>query len=528
MKIFRKHLENEFSAIYVFNLRGNARTQGEQRRKEKDNIFGSGSRAPIAITLLVKNQKASNKKAIIHYQDIGDYLTREQKLSKIRQLETVANPDFNWEMIKPNKEGDWINQRSTSFNGFISIGDKDDNVCSSYFIPKYSRGVATARDAWCYNSNRKLLVQNIADSINYYNSQVGSFSKAKTQNSNLVAEDFIPYDSKQFSWARQQKKDINCLKKYSFDPDSVRISTYRPFFKQHLYFNRQLNDMIYQMPQLFPTSESKNITICIPAPGGNKEFSALITDHIPDLHFIGDSQCFPQFYYEEVGTTGERSVNQTYLEIGVSKPSHKHIQRDGVSDFILEKARKQYNNSSLSKEDIFYYVYGVLHSPSYCESFSEDLKKMLPRVPLVDNAEYFWSFSRAGRKLAELHLNYETVPPYPKAKVSGDESGYFAVSKMRFPQKGQRDTIVYNSRITISEIPDKAYQYVVNGKSAIEWIMERYQVTTDRDSGITNDPNEWALEVGNPRYILDLLLSIINLSVQTVDILDELPEIRFE
>ncbi len=525
---FRKHLENEFTSIYVFNLRGNARTQGEQRRKEKDNVFGSGSRAPIAITLLVKNQKSSNKKAIIHYHDIGDYLTREQKLSKIRQLETVANPDFNWEMIKPNKEGDWINQRSISFNGFISIGDKDDNVCRSYFIPKYSRGVATARDAWCYNSNRKLLVQNIADSINYYNSQVGSFSKAKTQNNNLVAEDFIPYDSKQFSWARQQKKDINSLKKYSFNPDSIRISTYRPFFKQHLYFNRQLNDMIYQMPQLFPTSESKNISICIPAPGGNKEFSALITDHIPDLHFIGDSQCFPLFYYEEVGSTGEKSVNQTYLEIGVSKPSHKHIQRDGVSDFILEKARNQYKNSSLSKEDIFYYVYGILHSPSYCESFSEDLKKMLPRVPLVDNAEHFWSFSRAGRKLAELHLNYETVPPYPDVKVSGDESGYFAVSKMRFPQKGHKDTIVYNSKIEISEIPNKAYQYVVNGKCAIEWIMERYQVTTDQDSGITNDPNDWAKESGNPRYILDLLLSIINLSVQTVDIVDGLPKMQFE
>lgn len=526
---FRKHLENEFSAIYVFNLRGNARTQGEQRRKEKDNVFGSGSRAPIAITLLVKNQRASNKKAIINYHDIGDYLTRDQKLSKIRQLGTISNPDFDWKIITPNKEGDWVNQRNTSFRDLISIGDKNGKEADkSYFVPVYSRGLETARDVWCYNSNRLKLLKNIENSINYYNSQVDAFLKVRSQNGKLDATDFISYDSSRFSWARRQKKDINNLKKYSFDADSVRISVYRPFFKQHIYFNRQINNVVGQIPQFFPTSESKNISICIPAPGGNKKFSALITDHIPDLHFIGDSQCFPLFYYEEVGATGEKSAHQTNLEIGVSRPSRKHIQRDGVSDFILEKARKQYGNSSLSKEDIFYYVYGVLHSPSYCESFSEDLKKMLPRVPLVDKAEHFWGFSKAGRKLAELHLNYETVPPYHKVKVSGDESGYFAVSKMRFPQKGQRDTIVYNSKITISEIPDKAYQYVVNGKSAIEWIMERYQVTTDRDSGITNDPNDWALELGNPRYILDLLLSIINLSVQTVDIVDGLPKIQVE
>lgn len=153
---------------------------------------------------------------------------------------------------------------------------------------------------------------------------------------------------------------------------------------------------------------------------------------------------------------------------------------------------------------------------------------MLPRLPLVDDVRDFWKFSKAGRALSELHLNYETVPAYKNVKVLGEKSNYFTVDKMRFPKKDQKDKIIYNSKITIENIPAKAYEYIVNGKSAIEWIMERYQVTTNKDSGITNNPNDWSKEVENPRYILDLLLSIINVSVQTVDIVNSLPDVKFE
>ena len=251
-----------------------------------------------------------------------------------------------------------------------------------------------------------------------------------------------------------------------------------------------------------------------------KNFSVLITNKISDLEFVGRTQYLPLYFYEE-----RQKTQQSLFDS--NEDSSEYIRRDGVSDFILERAHKQYGKN-VTKEDIFYYVYGFLHSPTYRETFTNDLKKMLPRLPLVENVKDFWAFSKAGRKLAELHLNYETVPAYDDVKVTGAESGFYTVEKMRFPKKDQKDTIIYNSKITIENIPAQAYEYVVNGKSAIEWIMERYAVTTHKESGIKNDPNDWSEEVGNPRYILDLLLSIINVSVQTVEIVGGLPVVVFE
>jgi predicted helicase len=234
---------------------------------------------------------------------------------------------------------------------------------------------------------------------------------------------------------------------------------------------------------------------------------------------LANGQVFPLFYYEE-----RQKSSPTLFD---EATENEFIRRDGVSDFILERAHKMYGKN-VSKEDIFYYVYGFLHSPEYRQRFANDLKKMLPRLPLVEDVRDFWAFSKAGHKLADLHINYESVPAFQDVTVTGAESGFYIVEKMRFPKKDQKDTIIYNSKITISNIPARAYEYVVNGKSAIEWIMERYQVTTHKESGIRNDPNDWADEVGNPRYILDLLLSVIRVSVETVGIVEGLPEVRFE
>jgi predicted helicase len=244
----------------------------------------------------------------------------------------------------------------------------------------------------------------------------------------------------------------------------------------------------------------------------------LLTNCIPDLQVQFNGQYFPQFYFIK--------QEQNTLDLFDTNSESEHIRKDGISDYISERAQTLYSKN-VTKEDVFYYVYGILHSQDYRDTFENDLKKMLPRIPLVDSVKDFWAFSKAGRKLADLHVDYEDVPPYSEVTVSGD-NGNYNVTKMKFPKKGVKDTIIYNSQISISNIPEKAFEYVVNGKSAIEWIMERYQFTTDKKSGITNDPNDWCDEVNNPRYILDLLLSIINVSVQTVDIVNNLPKLNFE
>jgi predicted helicase len=301
--------------------------------------------------------------------------------------------------------------------------------------------------------------------------------------------------------------------------NEYRKTLYRPFTIVNSYFGDDLNQERYQLPKLFPNKDSKNLVICVSGIGANKDFSTLITDSIPDLQFQFNGQCFPLYYYEE-----QNKQSPTLFDIvGESE----YTRRDGISDFILERAKKQYGNN-VCKEDIFYYVYGILHSSDYRNIFINDLKKKLPRIPLIEDVRDFWRFSKAGRQLAELHINYESMPSYEGVQVSGLDSNFFKVVRMHFPSKNQKDTIIYNSKITISNIPVKAYKYVVNGKSAIEWIMERYKINNDDKNGIKNDPNDWAEEVGNPRYILDLLLSIINVSVQTVDIVDGLPKLTFE
>lgn len=536
---FRKTIEEEFSAIYVFNTRGNARTSGELRRKEAGNVFGSGSRTPISITLLIK-QPNHKEKATIYYHDIGDYLNSEDKLNIISDFKSIENLPLK--TLKPNEAGDWINQRNNLFEEFIPIGNRKDNK-GVIFQNVYSNGLKTQRDNWAYNSSDKELQKNMKNLLDFYNQQRRDFHNDKDSND---LKSFLDYDEKKISWSEYLIKGVDKNFDIPFNIESITKCNYRPFFKQNLYYNRQLNERVYQMPKIFPNGNENNLIICVPGAGDKKEFSTLISNQIADLGFTGSSQCFPLYYYEEKETV------QSSLFDGAGEG--KYIRRDGVSDFILKRAIEQYGKS-VSKEDIFYYVYGILHSPEYRDSFANDLKKMLPRIPLVEKPKDFWAFSKAGKALAELHINYEEVPPakgvmvlyntIPQDEIEKGIAGKdleavnYKVQKMAFGKTKQeidgknktvadKSTIVYNSQITISEIPEKAYKYVVNGKSAIEWIMERYQVKTDKKSGITNNPNDWSEEVGNPKYILDLLLSIINVSVQTVDIVNELPKLKFE
>jgi predicted helicase len=397
---------------------------------------------------------------------------------------------------------------------------------SNSIFSKNCYGILSNRDQWVWNFNKYKVIENTRITIEFYNQQRLDYQINLSKGINVSVEDFITYDETKITWdKRKMRGGIENNKELFHVPSCCRIGLYRPYCKHSFYFSKELSHSLFIQPLFFPNDETNNYIITIPNMCDKDKFTPLISSKFVDLHFNGDSQCFPLYYYEENTSNQEGMFGED--------AGPQHTRKDAISDFIYEKALQQYGLSktgsgTITKEDIFYYVYGFLHSPEYRETFANDLKKMLPRIPLVDSINDFWAFSKAGRALADLHINYESIAPYPDCIVTGAESSFFTVEKMRFPKKGQKDTINYNSKITISKIPEKAYEYVVNGKSAIEWIMERYQITTHKDSGITNNPNDWSEEVGNPRYILDLLLSIINVSVQTVDIVNGLPKVKFE
>lgn len=519
----RKCLAREFSAIYVFNLRGNQRTSGELSRKEGGKIFGSGSRTPIAITILVKKPKASDETARICYHDIGDYLSREEKLRIIRNMGDISNPLMQWASITPDQHGDWFNMRSEQFKLFTPLGDKDDKKNKkTFFVPYYSNGLKTQRDPWCYNSSLPIVEKSAKEQIDFYNEQREKLAKKEIAN--------VDYSTHIISWTRAVLSDIQKNKPYNIQDCQFRESIYRPFFKQHLLYYRPLNEMMYQIPKLFPTSSHRNLVICVSGIGVTKDFSCIITDILPDLELIGKSQCFPLYWYDD------STADIADLFSAQQSDADRYVRRDGVTDWILSTARKQYG-SRVTKEDIFYYVYGILHAPDYRTTFAADLKKSLPRLPLVESPDDFWAFSRAGRSLAELHLGYERVEPYAgchtvNSTTSEDDAINYRVEKMRFgkldSKTADKRIIHYNAGITIENIPLEAYDYVVNGKSAIEWVMERYAVKTDPASRIENNPNDWCREHDDPKYIYNLLLRIITVSLETMKIVRSLPKLKLE
>lgn len=467
--------------------------------------------------------------AKIHYYDIGDYLSREDKLNIIKRFGSVAR--IPWTIIEPNEHGDWINHRNEMFKKFIPIEpEKKFKKGEKSFFETYAIGVATNRDAWVYNFSAKAISDNMQRMIYFYNEQMAAYAEAIKETPSLKVEDFINQDSTKISWTRSLRNDMQKAKTHQYKDDALRIGNYRPFQKQNLYFSASFNEAIGLSPKLFPTPDHKNLVICVSGIGASKDFSALITDSIPCLDLLEKSQCFPLYWYKE---SEKNFASGGMNDMFANNDDVCHYERqEGITDWILNTARRRYGYK-LTKEDIFYYVYGILHSPDYRTTFATDLKKSLPRLPLVENSDDFWAFSRAGRELAEWHLNYETIKPYNGCTISNkSEAINYQVEKMRFAKRDSKTSdksiIHYNAGITIEGIPAEAYEYVVNGKSAIEWVMERYAITTDAKSGITNDPNDWAKEHEDEKYILNLLLRIINVSVQTVEIVKGLPKLKFE
>ena len=529
----RKCLAEEFSSIYIFHLRGNQRTSGELSRQEGGKIFGAGSRSPIAISILVKNPKTTdNGKIYLH--DIGDYLSREEKLEKITAFGsidgiTAAN---GWLPITPDKHNDWVGQRDNSFAEFLSLGDKKDDSAVTVFA-NYSSGVKTSRDAWCYGASKNAVSANMQRMASFYNEEVKRFKLAcegLTKDEYPEIDGFINTDSSKISWNRGLKNDLVRHVEHLYEGNSLVIGLYRPFTKAHVYFSKYYNDMLYQMPRIFPNASVKNRVISVTGLGTPKEFSAVIADVLPDIQLQANGQSFPLKTYEAKSVLPKNhslpGMNDDYTG------SDAVTIKDGITDAGLQHFKDAYKGEAISKEDLFYYIYGLLHSEDYKKRYADNLNKELPRIPAVKKFADFQAFSTAGRKLADLHINYETVTPY-QVDIEGGAllladftDADYRVTQMKFASKADKTRVVYNHKITMSGIPLEAYDYVVNGKPALEWVMERQAVTTHKDSGIVNDANLWATEtVGDAAYPLKLFQRVITVSLETMKLVRALPRL---
>ena len=497
----RKVLAEEFSDLYIFNLRGNARTSGEQRRKERDSVFGQGTRTTIAIAILVKG--ASNSRGVL-YSDIGDYLTTREKLRTIQERERASG--IAW---SPRSGEDWVSESDPEFELYVSLGEKKNTTDARHFWT-YSRALATGRDAWVYNFSRGTLESNAASMTSFFNAQVAAYAQASKAGKSWNRD----YSAHKFSWNHGDSARLEQKKTLAFDPAKLALSIYRPFTREYVVFDRTLVDAIYLLPRLFPSDTVANAGFIVAGPGAAVSFAALMVSSVPDLSIFGaqsNAQFFPRYSYEK------RVTDDNQLGGFDGEDAEEYTRVDNVTDEILADYRTSYGDD-VGKDDIFFYVYGLLYSPEYRERFAADLKKMLPRIPKVKD---FAGFAEAGRQLSELHLGYETIEPWPLEEV-GDQTALL-VTKMKYPSKTDKSAVIVNEKLTLTGIPPEAHEYMLGSRSALDWILERYQIKTDKPSGIVNDPNKWGEEHGDPRYIVDLVKRITRVSVETVAIVKALP-----
>ena len=515
----RKCLSEEFNSIYIFHLKGNQRTSGEESRRQGGKVFGAGSRAPIAITILVKNPNASEQ-GKIYFGCVDDYMSREEKLGQLAQLGTIKSAQLS--EIVPDAHNDWFNQRRTDFAKFITVdGKKSDGLA---LFDNISVGVATNRDVWVYNSYKALLIKSLNTCSNYFNQMVSDVSDTNS----LDVGKSLPNCIK---WTRSLKNQaLKRVKAPEVSDHFIVNAMYRPFFKQNLYYNKFWIESPSIFDKLFPYSGAENLTIDI-CGVGSKEFSCLMTNCISDLQINFNGQCLPRYVYTEApkgGMIGEFK--------SVQPDEHGYVRSDGINEEAVQHFKDVYPEQAdkVDVDAIFYYIYGVLHSPEYRSTYANNLQKELARIPRVATYEEFAAFEKAGRALAQLHVNYEAVNPYEGCTIEMADAPSYRVEKLAYGkiagQKGDaakdRSTIIYNSSITIKNIPLEAQEYVVNKKSALDWIVERCCVSTDKDSGIVNDFNDYAKEMGDEKYIFNLILRVITVSLETMKIVKALPTLN--
>ncbi|MGT2461122.1 DEAD/DEAH box helicase [Sinomonas atrocyanea] len=499
----RKSLASEFHEIYVYNLRGNQRTAGEQSRKEGGKIFDSGSRATVAILILVKRPGAVTHSQL-KYKDIGDYLDRKTKLAIVGES-SLASVD--WEDITPNADGDWINQRNEAFESFTPMSAKDS--ARESILASQAPGLVTNRDAWAYSFSADVLRQK-------------SESLTSAYAESLEAGEAIDAPTR-ISWSRGLRASLQRKQLRQSTGTKKRSVAYRPFNKQFAFGDDDFIEIVGKTPGWFGAGRD-NWGICLTGAGSHFDFCCLAADSIVDLHLLDSGQFFPRYTYTSPTQGGDDLFGELESTSGPERV-------DNVTDWALADYRATYG-PDVTKDEVFFFLYGLLHSPEYRARFGADLKRMLPRIPKVPGTDRFRAFADAGRRLSELHIGYEDVERYPLTEretglgLETDEYAKYAVTKMRYAGKaGARDktAIVYNGRITLEGVPEEAQRYMLGSRSAVDWIIERYQVKTDKASGIVNDPNDWSREHKQPRYIIDLIEKVVTVSVETVRIVEGLP-----
>ncbi|WRD46591.1 DEAD/DEAH box helicase [Helicobacter pylori] len=503
---FRKCVAQEFSRLYVLNLRGNARTSGETFKKEGGKIFDSGSRATVAIVFFVKDKSAPDN--TIFYYEVGDYLKREAKLNLLAGFENLESVPFK--EITPNDKGDWINQRNDDFEKLIPL-KRDKTLQNDSIFDINSNGVKSGRDPWVYNFSPKILTQSVQTCIDTYNADLKRFNAVfreafKQRTKGIKSADLykhlndkeITTDKTKIAWVQNLKTQLIKGKKLDdFSQEKISVSLYRPFNKQYFYYERELSWSFYLMKKIFPDKSTRNVVINTSSMA-SRNFSCLIANEITDIQTMANDQAYPLYYYDDLG-------NRHYA----------------ISGYALNLFRRHYGDNSITEEEIFYYIYAIFHHKGYLEKYKNSLAKEAPRIALSDD---FKELSMLGKELAELHLNYESGEMHESVKHNLLENakieGYYDVDKMT--KKG--DSIIYNQNIAITKIPQKAFEYVVNGKSAIDWVIERYQKTMDKESLIENNPNDYA----GGQYVFELLCRVIKLSEKSVDLIEKISEKRFE
>lgn len=508
----RKCMTEEFNSIYIYHLKGNQRTSGERSRLEGGKVFGEGSRAPVAIVFLVKNPRSSDH-GKIYFHAVDDYLTREEKLAALKRDRSISNTSMN--VIVPDAHGDWFNQRDDSFSHFMRMDGK--KAKEPAIFKNFSLGVATGRDAWCYNFSKNVLSSNIHRMIDNYE---------RIRLESINSENFVlTKNPVEISWNSNLEQRLNKNTIIKFDNNALCKSFYRPFIPSNLYFHVDLIARRYQLASIFPNNSAENLVICSSGVG-SKEYSCLMVDDIPCLDLLEKTQCFPRWL------PGEKpNVKEEELDFGESEGTPS-----GFSTEALPYFQAAYSDKLITEDDLFYYIYGILHSEDYRARYANNLTKELPRIPRVATYEQFVAFSRAGRDLAKLHVHFEEVAPYAGVTLEYAKSGKpsYRVKQMKWGKIAgktgnaakDKTTLIYNDWITVKNIPLEAQEYIVNKKSALDWVVERACVSIDKASSIVNDFNDYAAEMENERYPLDLFLRIITVSIETMKIVKALPKLE--